>query len=168
MTKGKNSLRYKLVVFDLDETLWSVSDGLCNLIQPPFRMENSDRLVGQRGLWVELFPGVRGLLQNLKSRGIRISLASRNDAEPTKKLLEFMGILEFFSYPQLNWRPKEDSIQKIIRDLQRKEKVSVKPDEVLFVDDWPENVNAVRRWGATALLFGQDILSFDELAKALD
>ena len=99
MAKGKNSLRYKLVVFDLDETLWSVSDGLCNLIQPPFRMENSDRLVGQRGLWVELFPGVRALLQNLKSRGILISLASRNDAEPTKKLLEFMGVLEYFSYP---------------------------------------------------------------------
>lgn len=168
MAKKKTPLKYKLVVFDLDETLWTVSDGLCNLIEPPFRMETSDRLVGQHGLWVELNQGARDMIKVFRKRGAYLSLASRNDAEPTRRLLEFMGILDDFFEPQLCWKPKEESIEKIIKLLKKKEGVVVKPDEVLFIDDWPENVNAVRRWGATALLFGQDVLSFEGLVKILD
>ena len=56
------SVKYKLFVFDLDETLWTVSEGLCTLVQPPFRLEGPDRVVGKDGLWVELFPGARDLL----------------------------------------------------------------------------------------------------------
>lgn len=161
-------MKYKLFVFDLDETLWTVSGGLCNLVKEPFRMETPDRLTGQNGLWVELFPDVRKLLEFLDKRGAFISIASRNDAEPTLKLLEFMGIARFFRYPQLCWKPKEESIKKIIKLIQKNEKVTIKPDEVLFVDDWPENVNAVRKWGATALLFGQDIHSFADLIRILE
>ena len=72
MARQKPPLKYKLVVFDLDETLWTVSDGLCNLIEPPFRMETPDRLVGQHGLWVELYPGVRDMLKSFRDRGKRI------------------------------------------------------------------------------------------------
>lgn len=168
MAKGKRPLKYRLVVFDLDETLWTVSDGLCNLIEPPFRLDTPDRLVGQRGLWVELFPGVRDLLEFLRDRGSYISLASRNDAEPTMRLLEFLNIAEYFTAPQLCWKPKEESIQRIMKEIHKRDKKTIKPDEVLFVDDWPENVNAVRKWGATALLFGQDVLSFEELTRILE
>lgn len=160
-------MQYKLYVFDLDETLWTVSGGLCNLVKPPFRLDTPDRVVGQSGLWVELFPGVRDLLKFLKKKGVYISLASRNDKESTMRLLEFLGIAEFFDYPQLCWKPKEDSIKAIIRFIQKRDSVSIKPEQVLFVDDWPENVAAVRRWGATGLLFGQDILSFEDLKKML-
>ena len=168
MTKSSSTLRYKLFVFDLDETLWTVSGGLCNLVEEPFRMETEDRLMGQKGLWVELFPGVRKLLTFLRDRGGYVSLASRNDAEPTMRLLDFMGIAEDFVHPQLCWKPKEESIKKIIREIQKRDKVAIAPAEVLFVDDWPENIAAVRRWGATALLFGQDIHSADDLIQILE
>lgn len=161
-------MKYKLFVFDLDETLWTVSGGLCNLVKEPFRLETPDRLLGQNGLWIELYPDVRKMLAFLDKKGAYSSLASRNDPEPTMKLLDFFGIGQYFSYPQLCWKAKEDSISKIIRELQKHEKVQIKRDEVLFVDDWPENVNAVRKWGATGLLFGQDILSFGDLMKILD
>jgi magnesium-dependent phosphatase-1 len=144
-------MKYKLFVFDLDETLWAVSGGLCNLIEEPFRMETPDRLVGKNGLWVELFPDVRKLLDFLRDRGAYISLASRNDRAPTLKLLEGMGIAEYFRSPQLCWKPKDESIKKVIREIQRKDKVTIKPEEVLFVDDWPENIGAVRKLGATAI-----------------
>ncbi len=168
MTKKSRDLKYKLFVFDLDETLWSVSGGLCNLIEEPFRMETPDRLVGRNGQWVELFPDVRTLLDFLQKRGAYISLASRNDSEPTLKLLQFMGLADYFYKPQLCWKPKEESIRNLIRVIQRNEKVTIKPSEVLFVDDWPENISAVRKWGGTALLFGQDIHSFEDLIKILE
>ena len=167
MAKKSEDLKYKLFVFDLDETLWTVSGGLCNLVEEPFRLETADRLVGRNGLWVELSPGVHDLLKFLKKRGSYASLASRNDAAPALTLLEFFGIAADFMYPQLCWKPKEDSIKKILRQIQKNEKVVIKPDQVLFVDDWPENVNAVRNWGATALLYGQDVHDFTDIKNML-
>ena len=160
-------MKFKLFIFDLDETLWTVSEGLCTLVKPPFRLETPDRLVGQDGLWVELFPGVRDLLKFLKKKNCFASIASRNDAEPTLAILDALSVREYFSYPQLCWKPKEDSVKKIVRELQKRDKVTIKPEEVLFVDDWIENVQPVRNWGASGLVFGQDVHSFEELMGLL-
>jgi len=160
-------MNYKLFVFDLDETLWTVSEGLCSLIRPPFRMASPDRLETGEGFWVELKPGTRNLFKFLKDNDRYLSLASRNDAGPALEILQAFGLADMLDFPQLCWRPKEESIEKIIKSIQRRDKVSIKPAEVFFLDDWPENVVPVRKWGATALLYGQDVLSHDELIKML-
>jgi magnesium-dependent phosphatase-1 len=160
-------MRYKLFVFDLDETLWTVSEGLVSLIQPPFRRVSPDRLETDAGFYVELKSGARNLFAWLKERGCYISLASRNDPEPTLALLRAFELESFLDFPQLCWRSKEESIKKVISDIQRRDKVTIKVNEVLFVDDWPENVLPVKKWGATALLFGQDVLSHDQLLNIL-
>ncbi len=160
-------MKFKLFVFDLDETLWTVSEGLCSLVQPPYQLETPDRLVNQNGLWVELFPGARDLLKFLAKKKRYISIASRNDAESTLPILEALGVHEYFEFPQLGWRPKEEAIRRIIKEIQKRDKVVIKPAEVLFVDDWVENVNPVRKWGATGLVFGQDVHSLEELMELL-
>lgn len=160
-------MNYKLFVFDLDETLWTVSEGLVSLIKPPFRKPSPHRLETNEGYHVELKKGVRNLFGFLKKSERYISLASRNDPEPTMAILEGFGLAELLDFPQLCWRPKEESIQKIIREIQKRDRVSIKPEDVLFVDDWPENVVPVRKWGATALLFGQDVVSHEELLRIL-
>ena len=160
-------MKYKLFVFDLDETLWTVSEGLCNLVQPPFWLETPDRLVGKDGLWVELFPDARDLLKLIAKKNCYISIASRNDEAPTRALLEALDLLQYFQFPQLCWKPKEESIAKIIKEIQKRDKVTIRPDEVFFVDDWSENVASVRRWGATGLVFGQDVHSLEELLGLL-
>ena len=160
-------LEIKLFVFDLDETLWSVSEGLCSLIRPPFERPHPDRLETAQGFWVELKPGVRELFEFLKSKSRYVSIANRNDAGPTLELLDALEISQFLSYPQIAWRPKEDSIRRIIKEIHKHHKVSIKPQEVLFVDDAPDNIAPVRDWGATAFLFGQDFLSYQELLAML-
>lgn len=160
-------MTYKLFVFDLDETLWTVSEGLVSLIQPPYRRVSADRIETDAGQFVELKSGVRSLFRFLKEAGRYISLASRNDPEPTIALLEAFELQEMLDFPQLCWRPKEESIKKIMSEIQKRDKVALKPSEVVFIDDWPENVVPVRKWGATALLFGQDVVSHDELLKIL-
>jgi len=160
-------MKYKLFVFDLDETLWTVSEGLCSLVRPPFHTPAPDRLENDKGYWIELKSGVRDLFKYLKSQKKYISLASRNDAGPTLELLEALGIAEFLDFPQLGWRPKPESIRRIIKEIQKRDKVLIKPEEVFFVDDWQENVVEVRTWGATALLYGQDIQSYQELLEML-
>lgn len=160
-------MNFKLFVFDLDETLWTVSEGLVSLIEPPFRLVSPDRLETEEGYYVELKEGVRDLFELLHKEKCYISLASRNDPEPTMAILEAFGLDKLLDFPQLCWRPKEESIEKIIKEIQKRDKVHIKPDEVLFLDDWPENIPPVRNWGATALLFGQDVISHSELLKIL-
>jgi predicted phosphatase len=82
-------------------------------------------------------------------------------------LLDALKISTYLDYPQLGWRPKDESIRRIIKDLQKRDKVSIKPAEVFFLDDWPENVVPVKEWGATALLYGQDIQDYAELLQML-
>ncbi len=158
---------YKLFVFDLDETIWTLSEGLVSLIQPPYRLVNANRLETDEGYYVELKSGVRPLFDFLKKNNRYISIASRNDPDPTMALLEAFRLADLVDFPQLCWRPKDESIEAIIRAIQKRDKVAIKPNEVLFVDDWPENINPVRKWGATALLFGQDVISHDEILKIL-
>ncbi len=161
-------MKYKLFVFDLDETIWSVSEGLCTLVRPPFTLPHPDRIESEEGFWIEVNPGVRNLFEFLKSEKCYISLASRNDAKPTMELLEALDLAKYLDFPQLCWRAKEDSIRRIIKEIAKRDKVTLQPDEVFFLDDWPENVFPVREWGATALLFGQDVESFVELRKMLE
>ena len=160
-------MNYKLFVFDLDETLWSVSEGLCTLVRPPFSFPHPDRIESEEGFWIELKPGVRELFKFLKKKKRYISLASRNDAKPTMEILEALNLASFLDFPQLCWRAKEDSIRRIIKDIQKRDDVQISPQEGFFLDDWPENVIPVRGWGATALLFGQDVQDFNELRRML-
>jgi magnesium-dependent phosphatase-1 len=161
------ALTYKLFVFDLDETLWTVSEGLSSLVRPPFHLKTPDRVENDQGHWVEIKPGVRDLFQFIKARKSYISLANRNDPGPTLDLLEALKITPFLDFPQFGWRPKEESIKRTIKEIQKRDKVVIKPEEVFFLDDWMENVVAVKNWGATALLYGQDIETYEELLKML-
>jgi magnesium-dependent phosphatase-1 len=160
-------MNYKLFVFDLDETLWTVSEGLVSLVRPPFHVRTPDRLETDQGLWVELKPGVRDLFKYLKSKKRYISVASRNDVGPTMDILAAFKLSQLLDFPQLGWRPKEESIRRIIKEIQKRDKVSIKPEDVFFLDDWPENVVPVKEWGATALLYGQDVQSHEELLQML-
>jgi len=160
-------MKYKLFVFDLDETLWSVSEGLCTLVRPPFTKPHANRVESEEGFWIEVKPGVRELFKFLKNKNCYVSLASRNEAKPTLEILDALELTPYLDFPQLCWRPKEDSIRRIIKDISKRDQVVIQPDEVFFLDDWPENVMPVREWGATALLFGQDVQGFEELRKML-
>lgn len=160
-------MHYKLFVFDLDETLWHVSAGLCSLYKPPFNLTSPHRLETNEGIWIELEAGVHNLFEFLREQGVYISLASTNEHKPTMALLSAFGLAEGLAYPQLGWSKKDESLAKIVKRIQKRDKVKIKPEEVFFLDDWPDNIQPVRQWGATALLYGQDVLSHDELVSML-
>ena len=160
-------MHYKLFVFDLDETLWTVSEGLCSLVKPPFNFTSPDRLETNEGFWIELKSGVHNLFNFLREQEVYISIASRNDHKPTMEILSAFGLSDNLAYPQIGWRPKDEMLTRIINRIQKRDKVKIKHDEVFFLDDWPDNIKPARDWGATALLYGQDVLSHDELVTML-
>ena len=109
----------KCVVFDLDNTLW---DGVL--------VEGED---------IRLKPDVVQLIEYFDSRGILLSIASKNDFESTWSCLERLGVAQYFLYPQINWGQKSDGIRLIAKSL------NIGLDALAFVDDNPFELDEVAR-----------------------
>ena len=101
----------KCVVWDLDNTIW---DGIL--------LEGDD---------VRVTDGVAEALRTLDSRGILLSVASRNDPEAANSKLAELGLDELFIHPQITWGAKSDSVATIARLL------NIGTDVIAFVDDDP-------------------------------
>ena len=160
-------MRYKLIVFDLDETLWSVQQRKLEPMEGPFELIDSHTAVSDNSE-VTLFRGVRALLQNLERRRKFVSLASRSDPAVCESLLKLFDIHHHFCYMQWGWQEKGTAVLNVIKALKDIDKESISPQEVLFVDDYPANVENVKSLGAATLLFGRDVDSIQELAWILE
>ena len=101
---------YKLVIFDLDNTLW---DGIL--------------LEGDVTLRAE----IAALFRTLDERGILISVASKNARADAMAKLEALELDDFLLHPQIGWLPKSQGIAEIVRAL------NIGIDSAIFVDDNP-------------------------------
>jgi len=74
----------RLVILDLDLTLWDHRNvtGLAR----PFRRISDEAVEDERGVRVSLYPGVRRLLDSLRTRGLIIACASWNDPQPVEEI----------------------------------------------------------------------------------
>ncbi|MBF0301644.1 MAG: HAD-IIIC family phosphatase [Desulfamplus sp.] len=109
ISKERSERKIKCVVWDLDNTLWEGT-----LLEDPT---------------VELRHGIREIMQNLDSKGILQSIASKNDHNLAMKRLEELGVSDYFLYPQIHWGPKSDSIDRIRKDI------NIGIDTIAFIDD---------------------------------
>ena len=146
-------MRYKLIVFDLDETLWTIQQRRLDPLQGPFRLVDRHEAESTTAT-ITLFRGVRALLQNLERRHKFVSLASRSDPEVCEELLRLFEIDHYFKYPQYGWQEKSTAVLNVLKALRDIDKEYIEPADVLFIDDYPANVEVVRSVGAATLLFG--------------
>jgi len=121
----------KLVIFDLDNTLWRGQ--LVEHYQPEVKWPYSDGW--PLGIWETV--------HHLTRRGIVVSIASKNDEmlvinkwddaiQP--KFIKYSDFLQ----PKINWNPKADNINQLMTEL------SLTPASVVFVDDNPVERESVR------------------------
>lgn len=104
--------KIKLVIWDLDNTLWEgvLSDGK-----------------------VELPEENKKLVQLLIDNGIMCSICSKNDEESTLKQLEEFGINQFFVFRSINWSSKGERVKQIVDRMQ------LRMVNCMFIDDNPSN-----------------------------
>ena len=103
----------KVVVWDLDETLWTgilAEDGADGVTPRP-----------------EAVAAVRAL----DARGVLQSVASKNDPGEAAAALERHGLADFFLHPQVSWGPKSAAITAIAAAL------DLGVDSFVFIDDQP-------------------------------
>jgi FkbH-like protein len=98
----------KLIVWDLDDTLWAgtLSEGIVQLDQA--RIDT---------------------VRALNRRGIVNSICSKNDADVVRVRLEQSGLWDEFVFASVDWSPKGARIAQIVEDIQ------LRPESVLFIDD---------------------------------
>ncbi|KAG6532797.1 magnesium-dependent phosphatase 1-like [Zingiber officinale] len=121
----------KLVVFDLDYTLW------------PFYCE-----CRSKNEMPSLYPHAKGILYALKDKGIDVAIASRSPTtDIAKTFLQKLGIQSMFVAQEIfsSWTHKTEHFQRI----QRRTGISLK--SMLFFDDEYRNIEAVSKMGVTSI-----------------
>jgi len=111
--KKKNMVpeNVRLVIWDLDETLWkgTLTEG-----------------------GITEFPQVhRDIVVELAKRGILSSICSKNDFAAAKAVLVEQNLWDYFVFPSIDWSAKGPRIQRIV------ELAQLRPPTVTFVDDSP-------------------------------
>lgn len=130
----------KLVIIDLDDTLWR-------------------GVVAEEGIRyaaLEGYPlGFIETLQFLKRRGILLAIASKNEESNIAGIWDtFVGgvlPLSDFASVKINWKPKVDNIHEILAET------NLLPKNVVFIDDNPSERAAVRGEFADMRILGDDI-----------
>lgn len=133
----------KLVIFDLDNTMWR---GLIGEHYEP------------NVAWPQMFGwplGVWDAINQLRRRGIIVSLCSKNDESVVASKwrqavpLPFVEFSDFL-VPQINWQPKAQNIATIMKAL------SLTAKNVVFVDDNPVERDSVKAAHPEIRVIGAD------------
>lgn len=103
----------RLVVWDLDDTLWrgTVTEG---------------------GI-AEHVTAAEDTVRELARRGIVSSICSKNDLATVEAILVERGLWDFFVFPSVDWTGKGARVKAIV------EAVQLRPETVLFIDDSASN-----------------------------
>jgi FkbH-like protein len=110
---GADARPVKVVVWDLDETLWT---GV---------------LAEDGAQGVRLRPEAAAALKALDERGVLQSIASKNNASEALAALTAFGLADYFLHPQIHWNPKSQSVAEIAAAL------DLGVDSFVFIDDQP-------------------------------
>ncbi len=132
----------KVLIWDLDNTLWNgilIEDGASKL---------------------KLRDGVVDILKELDRRGIVNSIASKNNHDDAKTVLQELQLLDYFVFPKFNWAPKSESIKEII------ENINVGEDTIAFIDDSPFERSEVSKSFSKVRVF--DAIELDNLLSMPD
>ncbi|MED6157020.1 hypothetical protein PIB30_019504 [Stylosanthes scabra] len=134
---GVSEVLPKLVVFDLDYTLW------------PFYCEcRSKREMPS------LYPHATGILLALKQKGINLAIASRSPTpDIASSFLTKLNLKSIFLPQEIfsSWTHKTDHFQRI------HSRTGVPFNSMLFFDDENRNIQAVSKMGVTSILVGNGI-----------
>lgn len=119
---GKNK---KVLVMDLDNTLWGGVIGDCGAEKIKIGIETAEGM---------LYSEFQKYIKNLAENGIMLAVCSKNENEIAKEgFLNPASVLrlEDFLIFKANWEDKNRNVEEIIQSL------NVMPDSVVFIDDNP-------------------------------
>lgn len=118
-------LRHKLLILDLDNTLWGgvwADDG------------PSGVLLGGETASGHAYQAFQQYLLQLKQNGMILAICSKNHMDSIRDCFDHpASVLKWqdFAAVKVNWQPKSENIKQIIQEL------NLSPDSAVFLDDNP-------------------------------
>jgi len=134
--------KIKLVIWDLDNTFWSgtISEGIIHPIPENIR-----------------------LLISLTDSGIINSICSKNTLKVVTEKLRELDVLDYFVFPSIDWTSKGARVSGMIKTM------SLRAENVLFIDDEITNQEEVKYYSQGIMVAGPDIIpELSEFVAALD
>ncbi len=135
----------KLVVFDLDFTLWDAGGTWCDCTNPPYKRMNN-HVVDSNGSIITLYPEVRDILNQLKEQNMTMALASRTSAPSwAKELLRLFEIEHYFAFQEIYPSSKLKHFKQLQSDS------GIHYSDMVFFDDEMRNITEVGTLGVHAV-----------------
>lgn len=114
---GPGAFKPKLIIWDLDDTLWQGT-----------LAEGHNVILDERRA---------AFVRTLNGRGIVSAICSKNDLATARATLERFGLWDDFVFPRIAFVPKGPAVKQLIADMQ------LRAVNVLFIDDNPHNLHEV-------------------------
>uniref|UniRef100_A0A0A9ZEJ3 Magnesium-dependent phosphatase 1 n=2 Tax=Lygus hesperus TaxID=30085 RepID=A0A0A9ZEJ3_LYGHE len=149
----------KLVVFDLDYTLWPF--WVDTHVTPPFRKLNG-QVVDTGGKKIEFYPEVPQILQTLQDLNIPIGVASR-----TGEVDGANQLIQLFDWDKYFWQKEIYPGCKKTHFNSFKKSSGTPFEEMLFFDDEHRNIVDLQSFKVTAILV-ENGMTMKELQRGLD
>ncbi len=128
-----NYKKIKLIILDLDNTLWGGEAG-------ELKPENLE--LGPNSIRGNIFSDFQNRLKFLKNSGVLLAICSKNDLNNIKKVFvnnKYMSLsLKDFSSIKVNWESKNKNVKKIIDEL------NLRAENSLYIDDSKYERNIVK------------------------
>ncbi|KAK5642468.1 hypothetical protein RI129_008635 [Pyrocoelia pectoralis] len=137
--------RPKLIVFDLDYTLWPF--WVDTHVTPPFRKSSSGTIVDMRGSKISCYKEVSKVLEKLNKDGYMLGVASRtSEIDGANQLIELFGWNRYFIYKEIYPGRKTTHFARF------KKLLNMSYDDMLFFDDESRNIRDLKEVGVTSIL----------------
>ncbi|XP_022303491.1 magnesium-dependent phosphatase 1-like [Crassostrea virginica] len=142
--------RPKLVVFDLDYTLWPF--WIDTHYDAPFTKRSKTDVKDVHGRQVPFYTDVPRILQNLNNDGIKVGVASRTSCtNEAKELVKCFEWDRYFHYVQIYPGSKTKHFQRIKTDS------GIDFRDMIFFDDEHRNIRDVSKLGVTSFFVHQGV-----------
>jgi magnesium-dependent phosphatase 1 len=136
---------YKLVVFDLDFTLWDAGGLWCDHLSAPFEKRHG-KVFDQRGREVRLYEGVREILHQLDVHQIPMAVASKTmEASWADELLKLHEIAHYFQVKEMYPLSKVNHF-RVIHEI-----TQIDYEDMIFFDDEYGNIVDVSALGVNCV-----------------
>ncbi|CAG9860605.1 unnamed protein product [Phyllotreta striolata] len=134
----------KLIVFDLDYTLWPFC--VDSHISAPLRKSSSGSIWDSQKTKIKCYPEVPDVLNLLHNEGYILAVASRSpQIEAARQLIEFLEWDKYFTYIEIYPGNKTEHFNKI-RELSK-----FSYNQMIFFDDEPQNIRDVEKIGVVCI-----------------
>lgn len=143
--KRNGAMDYKLVVFDLDFTVWDAGGVWCDCLTPPFRRKG-ERILDAADSHVRVYEDIPWALETLLGRGVELGIASRTTQPKwARQLLDLLGLRSYFDFEEIY------PSSKVRHFTELKSNSGYDYSDMLFFDDELRNIEEVGELGVRSV-----------------